>query len=144
MLRKPLCKKIGFAVLATTMALVAVFIPVAFLTGAVGRLFREFGITLTVAVALSSFVALTLTPVLCSRLLQRVRSADRRRSWAERSFDSFFDGLTNAYRATLRFSLKMRPLVILVIPMKLVMSTKTQAMMTTRNPSQSYWPNVTT
>ncbi len=63
-------QEIGFAVIATTVALVAVFIPVAFLTGAVGRLFREFGITLAVAVAISSFVALTLTPVLCSRILQ--------------------------------------------------------------------------
>ena len=66
-------REIGFAVLATTIALVAVFIPVAFLTGAVGRLFREFGITLAVAVMLSSFVALTLTPVLCSRILKQGR-----------------------------------------------------------------------
>ena len=105
-------REIGFAVVATTMALVAVFIPVAFLTGSVGRLFREFGITLAVAVALSSFVALTLTPVLCSRLLSRV-DRSKPRTWAERSFDAFFDWLGNTYTATLRFSLRSRPLVIL-------------------------------
>ncbi|MCK9995861.1 MAG: efflux RND transporter permease subunit [Candidatus Krumholzibacteria bacterium] len=105
-------REIGFAVLATTVALVAVFIPVAFLTGSVGRLFREFGITLAVAVMLSSFVALTLTPVLCSRILKKV-DRDKPRSWAERSFDTFFDWLGRTYEATLRFSLRMKIPVIL-------------------------------
>jgi multidrug efflux pump len=105
-------REIGFAVLATTVALVAVFIPVAFLTGSVGRLFREFGITLAVAVMLSSFVALTLTPVLCSRILKKV-DRDKPRSWAERSFDAFFDWLGRTYEATLRFSLRMKIPVIL-------------------------------
>ncbi len=104
-------REIGFAVIATTVALVAVFVPVAFLTGSVGRLFREFGITLAVAVMLSSFVALTLTPVLCSRILSRI-DADKKRSWAERTFDNFFDGLGRAYEAALRFSLRFKPLVI--------------------------------
>ncbi|HEY3215703.1 MAG TPA: efflux RND transporter permease subunit [Candidatus Eisenbacteria bacterium] len=65
-------KEIGFAILATTIALVAVFVPVAFLTGRIGRLFNEFGIAVAVAVMISGFVALTLTPMLCSRLLRRV------------------------------------------------------------------------
>jgi len=105
-------REIGFAVLATTVALVAVFIPVAFLTGSVGRLFREFGLTLAVTVILSSFVALTLTPVLCSRILKKV-DRDKPRSWAERSFDAFFDWLGRTYEAILHFSLRMKPLVIL-------------------------------
>jgi len=105
-------REIGFAVLATTVALVAVFIPVAFLTGSVGRLFREFGITLAVAVMLSSFVALTLTPVLCSRILKKV-DQDKPRSWSERSFDNFFGWLSNTYEAILRLSLRLKPLVIL-------------------------------
>ncbi len=62
--------EITFAVIATTLALVAVFVPVAFLQGATGRLFYELGITVSVAVGFSSFVALTLTPVLCSRFLR--------------------------------------------------------------------------
>ena len=103
-------REIGFAVIATSVALVAVFIPVAFLTGAVGRLFREFGITLAVAVAISSFVALTLTPVLCSRIL-RQKETDRSQRWTERSFDAFFTWLGDTYAATLRWSLRFKPLV---------------------------------
>jgi multidrug efflux pump len=93
-------------------ALVAVFIPVAFLTGAVGRLFKEFGITLAVTVALSSFVALTLTPVLCSLILRP--SGGKGQGWAQRSFDAFFEGLGRVYEASLRLALRMRPAVILV------------------------------
>ena len=63
-------QEIGFAILATTIALVAVFVPVAFLTGRVGRLFNEFGIAVAVSVMISGFVALTLTPMLCSRTLK--------------------------------------------------------------------------
>src|SRR5207247_4897584 len=63
-------QEIGFAILATTIVLVAVFVPVAFLTGRVGRLFNEFGIAVAVAVLISGFVALTLTPMLCSRTLR--------------------------------------------------------------------------
>ncbi len=64
-------QEIGFAILATTITLVAVFVPVAFLTGRVGRLFNEFGIAVAVSVLISGFVALTLTPMLCSRMLRR-------------------------------------------------------------------------
>ena len=64
-------REIGFAIVATTISLVAVFVPVAFLTGRVGRLFNEFGIAVAVSVAISGFVALTLTPMLCSRMLKR-------------------------------------------------------------------------
>ncbi len=99
--------EIAFAVVATTVSLVAVFIPVAFLTGTVGRLFREFGIMLAVAVLISAFVALTLTPTLCSLILSR-RDETKKLSWAERSFEAFFKGLDRAYDATLRFSLKHR------------------------------------
>src|SRR5258708_16709903 len=63
--------EIGFAILATTIALVAVFVPVAFLTGRVGRLFNEFGIAVAVSVLISGFVALSLTPMLCSLILKR-------------------------------------------------------------------------
>jgi len=62
--------EVGFAILATTLALVAVFIPVAFLAGRIGRLFNEFGIAVAVSVMISGFVALTLSPMLCSRFLR--------------------------------------------------------------------------
>ncbi len=92
-------REVGFAIVATTLALVAVFLPLAFLTGTVGRLFNEFGISLAVAVAISSFVALTLTPMLCSKLLKP--STAERQNWANRSFDRFFDGLDHIYARTL-------------------------------------------
>src|SRR5207249_1437558 len=66
-------REIGLAILATTLTLVAVFVPVAFLTGRVGRLFNEFGIAVAASVLISGFVALTLTPMLCSRMLRASR-----------------------------------------------------------------------
>ena len=70
-------REIAFAVIATTIALVAVFSPLAFLTGATGRLFNEFGVAVAGSVLISGFVALTLTPMLCAKIL-RVPPAPRR------------------------------------------------------------------
>jgi multidrug efflux pump len=102
-------KEIGFAVLATTIALVAVFVPVAFLTGTVGRLFNEFGITVAVAVLLSGFVALTLTPMLCSRILKAGGHHEHRgalSTW----INGFLAGLTRRYEGALRAALAHRGL----------------------------------
>ncbi|MBW2472239.1 MAG: efflux RND transporter permease subunit, partial [Deltaproteobacteria bacterium] len=104
-------KEIGFAIVATTIALVAVFILVAFLTGSVGRLFNEFGLSVAVAVAISGFVALTLTPMLCSRMLKPLHGTSD--SWASRSFDAFFEWLTRAYDVVLRGALRFRVAMIL-------------------------------
>lgn len=103
-------KEIGFAVIATTITLVAVFIPLAFLTGSVGRLFNEFGITLAVAVLISGFVALTLTPMLCSRILKPLHGTGA--SWATRSFDAFFEFLNRIYDRILRYVLRHRVLLL--------------------------------
>ena len=65
-------KEIGFAIISTTIALVAVFVPLAFLSGNVGRLFNEFGIAVAVAVLISGFVALTLTPMISSQILKTI------------------------------------------------------------------------
>ncbi len=113
--------EIGFAVIATTVALVSVFLPVAFLTGTVGRLFREFGISLAVAVIISSFVALTLTPVMCTYILGAVRKHTAT-NWRERSFEAFFNGLNRAYAGTLR-SAMARPAIVLVIAALIVAAT---------------------
>ncbi|MBX7152952.1 efflux RND transporter permease subunit [bacterium] len=99
-------KEIGFAVIATTIALVAVFIPLAFLTGSVGRLFNEFGITVAVAVLISGFVALTLTPMLSSKILKPLHGTGT--GWAARSFDAFFEFLDRAYAKILNGALKHR------------------------------------
>jgi multidrug efflux pump len=102
--------EIGFAVIATTIALVAVFVPLAFLTGSVGRLFNEFGISLAVAILISGFVALTLTPMLCSKILKPLHGTSN--SWATRSFDAFFEWLNSAYDWTLHFAMRKRALMI--------------------------------
>jgi len=99
-------KEIGFAILATTIALVAVFVPVAFLTGTVGRLFNEFGITVAVTVLISGFVALTLTPMLCSRMLQSEHG--RVKSGLSGAIDRFFDAMNRSYERALRGALKHR------------------------------------
>ncbi len=103
--------EIGFAVIATTVALVAVFIPVAFLTGTVGRLFNEFGLCVAVAVLISSFVALTLTPMLSSRILKPLHGTST--NAASRAFDAFFEGLDRVYKGLLEAFLRHRALAIL-------------------------------
>ncbi len=113
-------KEIGFAILATTISLVAVFVPVAFLQGTVGRLFNEFGITLAVAVLISGFVALTLTPMLTSRMLQPLHGGGT--GWASRSFDAFFDWLNRTYDRLLRAALRHRGRVIGVAALLIVMA----------------------
>jgi multidrug efflux pump len=95
--------EIGFAIVATTISLVAVFIPVAFLTGNVGRLFTEFALSLAVAVAISMVVALSFSPMLCSRILTPLHS--HKENWASRSFERFFRGLDRVYRGHLGWSL---------------------------------------
>ncbi len=96
-------REIGFAVLATTISLVAVFVPVAFLTGSVGRLFNEFGLMLAVAILISGFVALTLSPMLASKFLKPLHGTGE--SWASRSFDAFFDKMNRIYENILKWSL---------------------------------------
>jgi multidrug efflux pump len=105
-------KEIGFAVIATTVALVAVFVPLAFLTGSVGRLFNEFGVSVAVAVLISGFVALSLTPMLASKMLKPLHGTST--SWASRSFDAFFDWLNRFYDRILRGALR-RPKTMIAI-----------------------------
>ncbi|MBP9591831.1 MAG: efflux RND transporter permease subunit, partial [Steroidobacteraceae bacterium] len=100
-------REIGFAVIATTAVLVAVFVPISFLQGNVGRLFREFGITVAAAVLFSSLVALTLTPMMCSKLL----AGSAQRSWLSGAVDVFFRRLSARYDSLLR-RLMLRPWLV--------------------------------
>ncbi|MDZ4805547.1 MAG: efflux RND transporter permease subunit [Candidatus Eisenbacteria bacterium] len=102
--------EIGFAVISTTVALVAVFVPVAFLQGSVGRLFNEFGTCVAASVAISGLVALTFTPMLSSRMLQP-HSAPK--SGVGKALERFFRGLDASYAATIGFALRHRGLVLL-------------------------------
>ncbi|MDB6168193.1 MAG: multidrug transporter AcrB, partial [Verrucomicrobia bacterium] len=109
-------REVAFAVIATTLTLAAVFVPVAFQSGQIGRLFFEFGLTLAVAVLVSAFVALTLTPMLCSRLLKVTlvdghRQHGRLYTWTE----PFFVGLNRAYSRMLRAALRFRWLVLAAV-----------------------------
>lgn len=106
-------RQVAFAVIATTLTLVAVFVPVAFQSGQIGRLFYEFGLTLAIAVLVSAFVALTLTPMLCSRLL-KVQMHEGRRlhtrfyTWTE----PFFGWLNRVYARLLQGALRHRLVVL--------------------------------
>lgn len=104
-------KEIFFAVIATTLALVAVFMPVVFLEGLTGRLFREFGITLTGAVIISSFVALTLTPMLCARILRKQKTNNA----FYRTTESFFVSLNRGYRSMLHAFMRVRAWAFVII-----------------------------
>jgi multidrug efflux pump len=101
-------REIGFAVIATTLVLVAVFVPISFLQGNVGKLFREFGITVAAAVLFSSLVALTLTPMMASKLL----AGGATRSRLSNSADAFFHRLATFYDALLR-RLMRRPWLVI-------------------------------
>jgi multidrug efflux pump len=103
-------KEIGFAIVSTTIALVAVFVPLAFLGGNVGRLFNEFGVAVAVAVLISGFVALTLTPMISSQILRPLHGIGK--GWASRSFDAFFENLNKFYDRLLRGALRHRILMI--------------------------------
>ncbi len=100
-------KEIFFAVLSTTIALAAVFLPVIFLQGLTGRLFREFGIVIAGSVIISSFIALSLTPMLSTRLLKKRET----HNWLYNVTEPFFVWLNNGYRSTLAAFMKVRWLV---------------------------------
>lgn len=100
-------KEIFFAVLSTTIALAAVFLPVIFLQGLTGRLFREFGIVIAGSVIISSFIALSLTPMLSTRLLKKRET----HNWLYNVTEPFFVWLNNGYRSTLGSFMKVRWLV---------------------------------
>lgn len=103
--------EIGFAVIATTLVLVAVFVPLSFIEGDIGRLFREFGITLAAAVLFSSLVALTLTPMLSSKLLR----GRKLRKGPAAVVDRFFNRLSKQYRVSLEKLIQWPWLVMLAV-----------------------------
>ncbi len=104
-------KEIAFAVLAMTMTLAAVFAPLAFTPGRTGRLFVEFALTLAGAVIVSGFVALTLTPMMCSKLLRHNAKPSR----FDRGMERVLVGISEYYAAALRFALRARWVVVLVM-----------------------------
>jgi multidrug efflux pump len=103
--------EIYFAVISTTVSVVAVFLPVIFLQGLTGRLFREFGLVVASSVAISAFVSLTLTPMMSSKILKR-RTVQ---PWLYRKTEPFFKNLTDGYAAALQGFMDRRWLGFVVI-----------------------------
>jgi multidrug efflux pump len=105
-------EQIGFTILSLTVSLIAVLIPLLFMGDIVGRLFREFAITLGVTILVSAFVSLTLTPMMCARLLRREEEAKRGRFY--RASGRFFDRLIAFYGRTLQVVLRHQPATLAV------------------------------
>lgn len=103
--------EIYFAVISTTVSVVAVFLPVIFLQGLTGRLFREFGLVVASSVAISAFVSLTLTPMMSAKILKR-RAVQ---PWLYRVTEPFFNSLTSAYASSLQGFMKRRWLAFVII-----------------------------
>src|SRR5437588_6230781 len=104
--------EIGFTVLSMSTSLVAVFIPLLMMGGIVGRLFREFAVTLSVAIAVSLVVSLTTTPTMCARFLKPVHA--ERHNFFYRSSEWAFEKLLATYRHALRWALAHQPVTLLV------------------------------
>ena len=106
-------KQIGFTLISLTLSLIAVLIPLLFMADVVGRLFREFAITLAVAILISLVVSLTLTPMMCARLLKREPEAHEQGRFY-RASGAFIDWMIAAYGRKLQWVLKHQPLTLLV------------------------------
>ncbi len=106
-------REIGFTIVSITFSLIAVFIPVLLMGGMVGRVFREFAVTIAVAIVLSGFVSLTLTPMLCARVLKEHRE-DERQIFILRLFEAAFRGLLRAYEAALGLVLRYKSTMLVV------------------------------
>ncbi len=114
-------REIGFTIISMTLSLVAVFIPVLFMGGVVGRVFREFAVTISIAILVSGFVSLTLTPMLCARVLKEVDHSKRPNivfRFTERMFEAWLAG----YRHSLDFVLRHRFMMLVVTLATVVIS----------------------
>ena len=114
-------KEITFTVISMTLSLAAVFLPVLFMGGILGRLLNEFAVTIGVAILVSGFVSLTLTPMLCSRFL-KPHQPQERHGWFYRVTESVFEGLLRLYEKTLRFTMRHR-ISMMVVTLATVVGT---------------------
>ena len=113
-------KEVAFTVFSISLSLIGVFLPILLMGGIIGRLFREFTITLSVAVIISLVLSLTSTPMMCAKLLRRTRLVEgdhrtRKTNWCFRITESCFNGMLSFYEDSLRWSLKHSPLILLIL-----------------------------
>lgn len=119
-------REIGFTIISMTISLVAVFIPVLFLPGVVGKLFNEFAVTISAAILISGVIALSFSPMLCSRLLKHKPGAPGSEEYGNKTAvkrslsDKFFDKLSDAYRWSLDLALSHKPVVMMVFAAMLI------------------------
>ena len=106
-------REIGFTIISITFSLIAVFIPVLLMGGIVGRVFREFAVTIAVAIVVSGFVSLTLTPMLCARLL-KAHDADKKPNIVLRAFEAMFASWLRVYEKTLDWVLARKAIMLIV------------------------------
>ena len=109
--------EIGFTIISLTVSLVAVFIPLLFMTGIVGRMFREFALTLTIAVVVSAVVSLTLTPMMCARILRKPKE---RQGGFLAGADRFTDWMIEGYRRSLVWAVDRSGLMLIITVLTLV------------------------
>jgi multidrug efflux pump len=105
-------EQIGFTILSLTVSLIAVLIPLLFMQDVVGRLFREFAITLSVTILVSAVVSLTLTPMMCAKILRHQKESDK--SWFYHASENTLNWVIDQYAVILRFVLKHQPATLLV------------------------------
>jgi hydrophobic/amphiphilic exporter-1 (mainly G- bacteria), HAE1 family len=107
-------KEIGLAVLATTLSLIAVFLPIAFISGIPGRFLASFGITMSFAIAVSLFVSFTLTPMLAANMLKARKAGVHEKTILEKLVDVFYRPVERGYGALLAFSMRHRWVIVLL------------------------------
>jgi multidrug efflux pump len=112
--------QIGFTIVALTISLIAVLIPLLFMGDIVGRLFREFAITLSFTILISALVSLTLTPMLAARMIKSREEAHHNRLY--KMSEDVFNGIINFYGETLAFALRFQPIVLLIAVVTLVLT----------------------
>src|SRR3989449_522215 len=111
-------EQIGFTIVSLTVSLIAVLIPLLFMGDIVGRLFREFAVTLAVTILVSAFVSLTLTPMMCAKLLRHQKTEEE--GWAYRKSEDAFNAVLSFYCRTLQFVLRFRTTTLIVTVATLV------------------------
>ena len=108
-------REIGFTIVSITFSLIAVFIPVLLMGGMVGRVFREFAVSIAVAIIVSGFVSLTLTPMLCARVLgSHHEGGEKKQFFLLRSFEQLFEGMLSTYQWTLDRVLAFKSIMLMV------------------------------
>src|SRR5947208_4152479 len=113
-------EQIGFTIISLTVSLIAVLIPLLFMGDIVGRLFREFAVTLSVTILVSAVVSLTLTPMMCARMLRHKPESEQ--SWFYRTSEHAFNGIIAFYGMTLRWVLRHR-IATLIVAMATLVTT---------------------